>query len=111
VTRFHKKLWLGLAAMAILSPLGIYLPEKFGAGDAWGEWGSDTLKNMLGYLPEGLKKLADIWKAPVPDYNVGGEGASFGSQALSYIGSAILGAAVVALVLYLVSRIVFKHEK
>ncbi|HMK60292.1 MAG TPA: PDGLE domain-containing protein [Dissulfurispiraceae bacterium] len=111
MTTFHKKLWLGLAVMAVLSPLGIYLPEKFGAGDAWGEWGSKTLKNMIGYLPEGFKKLADIWKAPVPDYNFSGEGASFGSQALSYIGSAILGVALVALLLYLISRIVIKHEK
>jgi hypothetical protein len=35
MTKFQKKLWIGLAIMALLTPLGIYLPKKFNAGDAW----------------------------------------------------------------------------
>jgi hypothetical protein len=111
VTKFQKKLWLGLAIMALLTPLGIYLPQRFGAGEAWGEWGTDALKKILGYVPEGMKKIAYIWKAPIADYNFGGEGASFGRQVCSYIGSAILGIAAVALVLYIISKILVKHEK
>jgi hypothetical protein len=111
MTKFQKKLWIGLGIMALITPIGIYLPEHFGAGEAWGEWGTEALEKMLGYVPEGMKKIADIWKAPVPDYNFSGEGASFGSQALSYIGSAIVGIVVVALVLYLLSKILIKHEK
>ena len=65
--KFEKKLWLGLFIMAMLSPLGIILAEKFGAGDAWGEWGLNTLEKLLGYVPEGLNKTADIWSAPIPD--------------------------------------------
>jgi hypothetical protein len=111
MTTFQRKLWIGLGIMALLTPLGIYLPQRFGTGEAWGEWGTDALKKILGYLPEGMKKIADIWKAPIADYNFGGEGASFGTQALSYIGSAIIGIAAVALVFYLISKILVKHEK
>jgi hypothetical protein len=111
MTRFHKKLWLGLVAMAVLSPLGIYLPAKFGAGEAWGEWAPDALKKLLGYVPEGLEKLSDIWKAPVPDYNVFGEGASFGHQAISYIMSGFIGMAAAGLAIYLIAKMVRKNEK
>ena len=32
------KLWIGLGVLAIASPLGLYLPDTFKAGEAWGEW-------------------------------------------------------------------------
>ncbi len=38
------KLWIGLAVLIVLSPLGLILPERFKAGDAWGEWGTDGVK-------------------------------------------------------------------
>ena len=97
--------------MALLSPLGIFLPGLFKAGDAWGEWGTEKLEKLLGYVPEGLKKLADFWKAPIPDYDLGGEGASMTLQVISYIVSALLGIAVCAFVLSMVSRFMTKHGK
>jgi hypothetical protein len=111
MTRFQKKLWIGLAIMALLTPLGIYLPEKFNAGDAWGEWGTDKIQELLGYVPEGLKKMADLWKAPVPDYNLGGENAAFGAQVISYIISGILGIAASFILIYLITKFLVKHEK
>jgi cobalt/nickel transport protein len=111
MTRFQKKLWIGLAIMALLTPLGIYLPEKFKSGDAWGEWGTDKIRELLGYVPGGLKKLSDFWKAPVPDYNFGGENAAMSTQIISYILSGIIGIAAVALVIYLITKFVIKHEK
>jgi hypothetical protein len=111
MTRFDKKLWIGLLVMVLLTPLGIYLPERFKAGDAWGEWGTDRLQELLGYVPEGLRKLADLWKPPVPDYNFGGENAAFGTQVISYIMSGIIGIAAAALVIYLITKLLVKHEK
>jgi cobalt/nickel transport protein len=111
MTRFQKKLWIGLLIMALLTPIGIYLPEKFRSGDAWGEWGSGKLKEVLGYVPEGLKKLADLWKAPVRDYNFGGENAAFSTQVISYVISGMLGIAVVVIVVYLIAKFLVKHEK
>lgn len=97
--------------MALLTPLGILLPEKFKAEEAWGEWGVEKLEKVLGYVPEGLKKLADFWKAPIPDYNFGGEGASMTLQAISYIASGLLGIGVCAFVVFMVSRFMAKHGK
>lgn len=108
MTRFQKKLWIGLIIMALLSPLGIILPQKFNSGDAWGEWGTDTLEKFLGYVPEGLKKMADIWKAPIADYNLGVENASLTVQIFSYIISGILGIALVGGVVYLITKFLLR---
>jgi len=111
VKKFENKLWLGLFIMALLSPLGIILPEKFGAEDAWGEWGLDTLEKLLGYVPEGLKKTADIWTAPIPDYNFGGDGALLPAKILSYIVSGIIGFILASVVMIIISKYLFKNEK
>lgn len=50
MTKFQKKLWGGIAVIALLTPLGLIIPAIFqgglGGGDAWGEWEPDTLKKM-----------------------------------------------------------------
>jgi cobalt/nickel transport protein len=111
MTKFQKKLWIGLLIMALLTPLGIFLPEKFKSGDAWGEWGTDKLQELLGYVPEGLKKLTDLWKPLVPDYNFGGETAAFSTQVISYIISGVIGIAAAAIVIYAITKLLIKHEK
>ena len=111
MTRFQKKLWIGLLIMALLTPLGILIPEKFKAEGAWGEWGIDKLEKLLGYVPEGLKKLTDFWKAPIPDYNFGGEGTSRTLHVISYIASGLLGIGVCAFVVFVISRFMAKHGK
>ena len=111
MTKFQKKLWIGLAIMALLTPLGIYLPKKFNAGDAWGEWGPGKIQELLGYMPAGLNKLADFWKAPVPDYNFGGENTAMSTQVISYIISGIIGIAAVVILIYVITKFLIKHEK
>ena len=111
MTKFQKNLWIGLLIMALLTPLGILLPKMFEAEGAWGEWGTDELQKLLGYVPEGLKKLADFWRAPIPDYNFGGEEASMTVQVVSYIASGMLGLGICILVVVLVSRFIASHGK
>ncbi len=111
MTRFQKKLWIGLLILALMTPLGILLPETFKAGEAWGEWGLEKLEKVLGYVPEGLRKLTDLWKAPVPDYNFGGEGSSMTLKTVSYIASGLLGVGICAFILYVISRLIAKHGK
>lgn len=105
MTAFQKRLLLFLFIIAIFTPIGIILPEIFKAGDAWGEWGIDTLKEMIGFIPDGMKKLADIWKAPVPDYSFGGEDASLTLQIVSYIVSAITGIIIVMGIIFIFAKI------
>lgn len=64
------------AAVLLLVPLGIWLPQLFGAGSAWGEWGSDELGRMLGYVPEGIRRGSGFWNAPLPDYALPGNDAT-----------------------------------
>jgi len=108
MTKSQKKLWIGLFVLAILSPLGVILPEKFKTGGAWGEWGPEELEKLIGYVPEGLKKLSGLWKAPVPDYNFGGEAASMAVKVISYVASGILGILAVAGAIYVISKLIAK---
>lgn len=111
MTKSQKKLWIGLLILTLLTPLGVILPEKFKAGGAWGEWGPEELGRLIGYVPKGLKRLADLWKAPVPDYNFGREGASLTTQVLSYLVSGLIGVLVVGLAIYVIAKVIFKNEK
>jgi len=46
------KLWIGIGALIVLSPLGLILPDQFKAGSAWGEWGGGRdSKNDRVYSP------------------------------------------------------------
>ena len=106
-----NKLWLGLAVLILLSPLGLLSPEHFLAGSAWGEWGVEEIRKLVGYIPKGLEKLSGIWRAPMPDYAFKGwEEKGLPSLSFAYIISAILGIAVVAAVIILLGRVLIKKE-
>ena len=107
----QKRLWIGLVIMALLSPVGILLPAKFKTGGAWGEWRADTLEKLLGYVPEGIRRYASLWKAPVADYNPGGEHAPLSLQIVFYILSGFLGILAAGMAIYVISRFLVKREK
>lgn len=111
MTKSQKKLWAGIIVLAFFSPLGIILPAIFKAEDAWGEWSAETLQKVLGYVPEGLRKYSDIWKAPLPDYSFGGQGATSTQQILYYILSGMLGILITGLTVYGIAKFLGKHEK
>jgi len=99
------KLWIGIGILIVLSPLGLLLPEHFKAGDAWGEWGSDTFKESIGYIPRGLEKLSSLWHAPIPDYTFRGwEEKPLTALSIAYILSAIIGILACAALAYLLGR-------
>lgn len=89
------KLWIGLGVLAVLSPLGLILPDKLHAGSAWGEWSTQEIKNMVGYIPSGLQKLSSVWNAALPDYAIKGwEKSGQVHLSFAYILSAIVGIAL-----------------
>jgi len=99
------KLWIGIALLIILSPLGLLLPEHFKAGAAWGEWGMDEIKSLVGYIPSGLAKLSELWKAPMPDYTFQGwEGKGLAPASFTYIISAIVGIALTVAAAWFIGR-------
>jgi cobalt/nickel transport protein len=101
-----SKLWIGLGVLALLSPLGLLLPHLFHSGAAWGEWGTDEIKGLVGYVPVGMEKLASLWHALLPDYAVSGWDAKGpGHQGVGYILSALLGIAVCFVVVYFAGKL------
>jgi hypothetical protein len=106
-----NKLWIGLGALAVLSPVGLFLPEYFKAGDAWGEWSGETIKNLVGYIPKGFEKLSSIWSAPMADYAFKGqESTSLGNLSLSYIISAVVGIALCVGGAFLLGKLLAKKK-
>ncbi len=111
MSAFQKKLLAFIAILAILAPIGIYLPAKFNAGGAWGEWSAQTVEKMIGFVPDKLKETADLWKAPIPDYNLGDEKSTFTVQALSYILSGAIGIVLCILLAYGIMKILVKKRE
>jgi len=105
-----KKLWLGIGILALLSPLGIIIPKWFGAGGAWGEWGLDEIAKEAGFVPEGMKRVAEIWKAPLPDYALPVEGKGPAIESFGYVLSAIIGIALVAVVMYIITKLLTRRD-
>jgi hypothetical protein len=105
------KLWIGLGVLIILSPIGIILPEHFKAGSAWGEWGADEMEKLVGYVPQGLKKLSELWNAPMPDYAFKGwEEKGLQYLSVAYIVSAIVGIGIIILVVMGIGKLLTRKD-
>ncbi len=97
------KLWVGLAVLLILTPLGI-----LAVGNAWGEWSARDFSdpqarhqiaaasgNQLppAQAPRGLERLSSMWTAPLSGYAPSFiRSASFG-----YLASAAMGVGCIVL--------------
>lgn len=106
-----KKLWIGIGVLAMLSPLGLIIPALFGAGGAWGEWGIDAIGRIVGYTPEGMKRLATSGKAPLPGYAVPGQNKGLVSESLGYVFSAIIGITLAAAIMLLIAKLLVRKKK
>jgi hypothetical protein len=107
----HRPLWIAVLALALVSPLGLYLPEWLQAGTAWGEWSLEEVKRMVGYAPSEMERLSDLWKAPIPDYAFPGQAeAPLAQRSASYIVSALLGIGLCGGTACVVTRWLTKRE-
>jgi hypothetical protein len=92
-----RTLWIALIVLAVLTPLGLWLPERLRAGGAWGEWGPEEVGKQVGHVPEGMARTAERWQAPAPDYAPRGwEDRPLSRLSIAYIASAFIGIAVCA---------------
>lgn len=90
-----RPLWAVLIVLAILTPLGL-----IAAGTPWGEWGKEELIDIFGYVPAGMDRFGEMWKGLLPDYSMPGVEGRLGSS-LVYVVSALIGSALVVLLIYL----------
>ena len=103
--REYRPLLVALAVMALLSPVGLYFPEIMKAGGAWGEWGVDEVRKLVGYAPREMERSAGGWKAPLPGYSLPDQGeAPLRRRGPAYVLSAIVGVAACGGFAYLVAR-------
>lgn len=109
--KLTTKLWIGIVILIALSPAGLFLPDHFKAGAAWGEWGVEEVKEMCGYIPQGLEKLASLWSAPIPDYAFKGwEEKALPQLSFAYIISAIVGIGVTVLIVIALGKMLLKKD-
>lgn len=104
-TEISKKLSALLIALMLLTPLGL-----IAQGSAWGEWQAEEFKSLVGYIPQGIAKYAEIFSAPFPDYSLPLLGESFLGISAGYVFSAIVGSIVVALLAYSLVDILRKKD-
>lgn len=98
-----RALWIGLAALIVITPIGLLAP-----GTAWGEWGAEELTSLgLSFIPKGLEQLSGLWSAPMPDYDV----AAVGNANIGYILSAVVGGLITIAVVWLFSLLVASGKK
>ncbi|WP_411679925.1 cobalt transporter CbiM [Clostridium thailandense] len=89
-----KSLYGLLLVMVILSPIGL-----LASGTAWGEWGADEIKNIVGYVPSAFEHGFNF-NAIMPDYSVAGI-----NEKIGYIISAIAGVAIILIVFKIVASV------
>ena len=86
-TGLPRWVWGGLAALVVLTPIGLLAP-----GTAWGEWSREELQNLgLSYIPAGFDQWSNLWNAPFSGYDLPALNNSTGG----YIFSAALGVGLV----------------
>jgi len=94
-----RRLWLLLAVLVVLVPLGLLAP-----GSAFAEWSASDLEAIFGMSPPaGLTSLEGVYNAPFKDYSVPGA-TTFTQLSLAYILAAVIGVSVLGFGLFGVYR-------
>lgn len=95
-----KKFWYALITLIIFTPLGL-----LAQGTAYGEWSSEDLQARIGFIPKGMAKYADKWKALLPDYAVPGLDSSFLKSGIGYIFSAVVALLIILAITAVISSL------
>jgi cobalt/nickel transport system permease protein len=95
-----RRLWVLLAVLVILVPLGLLAP-----GSAFAEWSASQLETVFGMTaPAGLTSLEGLYNAPLSGYGVPGA-TTFTEISLGYVLAAAIGVSILGLSLFAFYRI------
>jgi len=111
ISKLQKKILFILLLLCFITPVGILMPMVFNAGDDWGEWSAQTVKDLIGYVPKGLEKYSEVWHAPLPGYTVDTNDTSVVHQSGYYMVSGIIGATITYIVMLLISKLIVRDGK
>jgi len=100
-----RRYWIGLVILAMLTPLGAMTE-----GTAWGEWGTEELATVFGYIPQGIEQASSWWAAMCPDYSMSflGEGELAGK--IGYFLSAVFGSALIYIAISLYGKVLLRAD-
>lgn len=101
-----KKIYIAGILLILLTPLGLLAPSS-----AWGEWGLEEIKSMVGYVPPGMSRFSEVVKAILPGYSILGFSSSFLQSALGYIFSAVIGIGAILIIFSILGRTMGKPAK
>jgi hypothetical protein len=111
LSKLQKRVLIILILLCVATPIGILLPMFFNAGHAWGEWSATTVKELTGYIPQGLAKYSETWKAPLTDYTLNAGDKSIVHQSGFYIVSGLLGSTLTYIIMLIITKIIVRDEK
>ncbi len=104
-----KKLWYAVGTLVLLSPLGILVPNLFKSGSAWGEWNLEEIEKQVGFVPQGMQRLSELWRAPMPDYSpIAGRGLA--GDLLGYVLSGAVGVAIIGVLMYGIAKLLANKD-
>jgi cobalt/nickel transport protein len=109
MNKLQRRILVVLIFLCLITPVGILLPAYFNAGNAWGEWSAQTVKELIGYVPKGLERYSHVWKAPLPDYNVNSKDKSIIHRSGYYIVSGIIGAVIAFVIMVVISKLLARN--
>ncbi|WP_039764215.1 MULTISPECIES: PDGLE domain-containing protein [Caldicellulosiruptor] len=97
-----NKIFIILLALAFLTPIGLLTQNP-----TFGEWTQEEIKKMLGFVPEGIKKYADIYKFDLFDgYTV----KFIHNDYIGYILSAVIGIVVIFALFYILKFVMAERK-
>ncbi|WP_024786763.1 MULTISPECIES: PDGLE domain-containing protein [unclassified Lebetimonas] len=99
----NKKVKTALIIMVIMIaavPVGLLT-----SAPAFGEWDNDYYQKVLGFIPKGLANFPQLAHPLLPDYSLPGT-----NDVLGYYVSAVVGSAVVFIILYLIGKFFAKKN-
>ncbi|ERI90718.1 cobalamin biosynthesis protein CbiM [Clostridiales bacterium oral taxon 876 str. F0540] len=88
-----KPIYSLIIGLVLISPLGL-----LASGTAWGEWSTDEIKDILGFIPQGMKNGFNF-NAAMADYSLKGT-----NETLGYVASAAVGLLIIFLLFKLAKK-------
>jgi len=95
-------LWAAFALLVMLTPIGVLAP-----GTAWGEWSARELRRTFGFVPAGLDRMGNVWRAAVPHYAP----AFIKNPLVGYLVAAILGSVLVVGITWGIAKLLAHRDR
>lgn len=94
-----KFFYIIIGILILATPLGL-----LASGTAWGEWGAEEIKNLVGFVPKGIENGFQF-NSPMPDYSGG-----ISNEYLGYIVSALVGVIIILIIFKILGKINLKRK-